>query len=148
MLRASHPEHGSKLAVNEIPVFEGTLYYLDQVDIVLKASPMNSRASAIASLTIRGPAVLVMRGRRGSFLYNLLRLSLVKRYGEEEGVALSSDAYSPYELRLCTIHFPYLIVLADIRRLRTTRTCSMLSITCLARSFQPSLPALSPIAGS
>ena len=78
---------------------EGLLYHLklDVVTPALSASSqrnrdVNVRASNLAKKIIYGPAILVLRGRKGAQLFNLLRYETVKR----SPVPLSSDAFTPF----------------------------------------------------
>lgn len=75
---------------------EGTLFFLEQSQIVREAFKANSRASFIVGSLVHGNAVLVMRGRKGSFLYNLFRYEALNAYNAETGKKLSSDAFTQY----------------------------------------------------
>lgn len=78
---------------------EGLLYHIKQENMlnaqVLKEGQnrgVNVRASNLVNKVIHGPALLVLRGRKGAQLFNLLRYETVKR----NEVALSSDAFTPF----------------------------------------------------
>ena len=78
---------------------EGLLYHIKQENMlnaqVLKEGQnrgVNVRASNLVRKVIHGPALLVLRGRKGAQLFNLLRYETVKR----NEVPLSSDAFTPF----------------------------------------------------
>eukprot|EP00029_Vermamoeba_vermiformis_P012721 TRINITY_DN765_c0_g1_i1.p1 TRINITY_DN765_c0_g1~~TRINITY_DN765_c0_g1_i1.p1 ORF type:complete len:2045 (-),score=399.74 TRINITY_DN765_c0_g1_i1:745-6357(-) len=84
----------------EVPVkieseefLDGTIYYTNR-------GVINIRASTLLGKVVQGDIVLVMKGRKGSFLYNLLRPELVA----SAQIPLSSDAFSPFGRHDGAIH--------------------------------------------
>jgi hypothetical protein len=68
---------------------DGTLFFLNHSKTNI---PVNSRASVLAGKVIRGDCILILKGGKCTFLYNLLRHSYVKRRPKP----LSSDAFTPF----------------------------------------------------
>lgn len=79
---------------------EGLLYHIKEENMLAAQTigrdgpnrAVNVRASNLVGKVIHGPALLVLRGRKGAQLFNLLRYETVKR----NEVALSSDAFTPF----------------------------------------------------
>lgn len=94
---------GLRVRIESCESLEGTLYYLEQTEEIVQNFEANSRASTIGDRVICGDAVLVVRGRKGAFLYNLLTYPLVKEYGKIKGVPLSSDAFTQCVLICCLL---------------------------------------------
>jgi hypothetical protein len=72
-----------------VEFMDGTLFYLKYRGSNI---PVNSRASAIVGKVIKGDCILILKGGRCTFLYNLLKHTYVKRRPKP----LSSDAFSPF----------------------------------------------------
>lgn len=90
--------NGSVVAASE-EFGEGLLYHLkeDQMMMALRIKEglnraVNVRASNLVGKVIHGTALLVLRGRKGAQLFNLLRYETVRR----NNVPLSSDAFTPF----------------------------------------------------
>lgn len=84
---------------------EGLLYHLK--DDIIATTQLNTRnrmvnvrASNLVKQVIHGPALLVLRGRKGAQLFNLLRYETVK----QSPVPLSSDAFTPFGKHSRDIH--------------------------------------------
>mgnify|MGYP007135780311 CR=1 FL=1 len=87
--------------VRAIEFMEGFLYHREHSPAKRFVTEVNSRASSVVNQVIYGPAVLVLRGRKGAQLFNLLRLSLLKQPGQRP---LSSDAFTPFGRHDQAIH--------------------------------------------
>jgi len=76
---------------------EGLLYHIKESGsfaphLAPRNRTVNVRASNLVKKAIYGPAILVLRGRKGAQLFNLLRYETVK----QSTVPLSSDAFTPF----------------------------------------------------
>jgi hypothetical protein len=83
---------------------EGDLYHLvpENPPADPAAANVNSRASTLVGKIIYGPAVLLLRGRKGTQLFNLIRYPLIKK----SPVPLSSDAFTAFGKTDSHIHNP------------------------------------------